>query len=244
MSNNLRDKASKETSVVMGITDLMTSLAVIFILLLTLFINAQFASKQKSQDIRQKLIAALTNSLRETQDDQLNQVVVRKDPRDPLALTVEINIRLLGFSPDQAKLPAEGKDFLNRFIPTFAPFVCETYVNDIQSIVVEGHTDPTAPLGKDSDEYNIPLSQERARAVMQYSLDLLYGESDGHRDCLLDRSSINGRGRREPPPEVAGRSPVPQDYQAMRRVVFKIRIKSGEQRDLAQVDGVVFVSAG
>ena len=235
MSNNWRDKTSKESAVVMGITDLMTSLAVIFILLLTLFIHAQFASKQKSQDIRLKLITALTNSLRETQDDQLNQIVVRKDPRDPLALTVEINVRLLGFDVGQSKLPAEGMDFLNRFIPTFAPFVCEAYANDIQSIVVEGHTDPTAPPGKDPDDYNIPLSQARAGAVMQYSLDILYGERSGHRNCLLDRSSINGRGRREPPPEVAGRSPVPEDYQTMRRVVFKIRIKSGEQRDVAQV---------
>jgi outer membrane protein OmpA-like peptidoglycan-associated protein len=232
MNGSWKDKGSKEASIVMGITDLMTSLAVIFILLLTLFINAQFASKQKSQDIRQKLITALTESLKESDDDQLKEVVVRKDPKDPLALTVEINIRLLGFAPDEARLPSVGKNFLNRFIPKFAPFVCETYAPDIQSIVVEGHTDPTAPLGKDPDEYNIPLSQDRARAVMQYSLDLLYGDSDDHRSCLLDMSSINGRGRREPPPDLMGKPLAQHDYQSMRRVVFKIRIKSGEQRDV------------
>lgn len=226
-----RDRAAKDQTVIMGVTDLMTSLAVIFILLLTLFIRAQFVDRQVSQDIRQNLIEALNQRLKESSSKHtaLNQVVVRKDPRDPLALTVEINMRLLGFAPDQRQLPEQGKDFLRVFVPLLSAFVCEDQFKNIQTIVIEGHTDPTAPAGKDSDEYNIPLSQERARSVMHYGLDLLLGETT--RNCFLDLTSVNGRGRREPPPELIGKPELTiQDYEAMRRVVFKIRIKSTEQR--------------
>lgn len=232
MIGSTRDKAAKDQTIVMGITDLMTSLAVIFILLLTLFIRTQFASRQVSHDIRKDLIEALNGKLVKgsSRYAALNQVVVREDPRDPLALTVEINIRLLGFAPDQRQLPEQGKDFLDVFIPLLSSFVCEEQAQNIQAIVIEGHTDPTAPPGKDPDEYNIPLSQDRARSVMQYSLDLPL-LSDLTRNCFLDLTSVNGRGRRELPPELIGKSELTvQDYEAMRRVVFKIRIKSTEQR--------------
>lgn len=124
----------------------------------------------------------------------------------------------------------EESSRIDVFIPLLSSFVCEEQAQNIQAIVIEGHTDPTAPPGKDPDEYNIPLSQDRARSVMQYSLDLPL-LSDLTRNCFLDLTSVNGRGRRELPPELIGKSELTvQDYEAMRRVVFKIRIKSTEQR--------------
>lgn len=228
-----RDKAAKDQTIVMGITDLMTSLTVIFILLLTLFIRAQFASRQVSQDIRQDVIDALIAKLMSSQDESLRQVKVAKDPKDPLGIEVVIRDPLLRFEPDKSNLNEEAKEFLRGFVPLLASVICQDQLENIQTIVIEGHTDRTAPLGKDPDEHNIPLSQNRARSVMEHTLFVLKETDEEKRDCLLNMTSVNGRGLREPPPELIGkpeRELTAQEREAMRRVVFKIRIKSTEQR--------------
>ncbi len=228
-----RDKAAKDQTIIMGITDLMTSLAVIFILLLTLFIRAQFASRQVSQDIRQDVIDALIAKLMSSQDESLSQVKVAKDPNDPLGIEVVIRDPLLRFEPDKSNLSEGAKEFLSGFVPLLASVICQDQLENIQTIVIEGHTDRTAPFGKDPDEHNIPLSQNRARSVMEHALFVLQGTDEKGRDCFLNMTSVNGRGLREPPPELIDkpeRELTAQEREAMRRVVFKIRIKSTEQR--------------
>lgn len=228
-----RDRAAKDQTVIMGITDLMTSLAVIFILLLTLFIRAQFASRQVSQDIRQDVIDAIIAKLKSSQDESLSQVRVAKDPNDPLGIEVVIRDPLLRFEPDKSNLGEDAKNFLNQFVPLLTMVICQDQRENIQTIVIEGHTDRTYPAGKDPDEYNIPLSQNRARSVVEYALFVLKGTDEEGRDCFLNITSVNGRGLREPPLELIGkpdRDLTTLDRQTMRRVVFKIRIKSTEQR--------------
>jgi outer membrane protein OmpA-like peptidoglycan-associated protein len=227
------DRAAKDQTVIMGITDLMTSLAVIFILLLTLFIRAQFASRQVTQDIRQDVIDAIIAKLRTSQDESLNQVKVAKDPNDPLGIEVVVRDPLLRFEPDKSNLSEDAKKFLNQFVPLLTMVVCQDQRKNIQTIVIEGHTDRTFPTGKDPDEYNIPLSQNRARSVVEHALFVLKGTDEEGRDCFLNITSVNGRGLREPPMELIGKHDsdiTTLDRQAMRRVIFKIRIKSTEQR--------------
>lgn len=228
-----RDRAAKDQTVIMGITDLMTSLAVIFILLLTLFIRAQFASRQVSQDIRQDVIDAIVSKLKSSQDELLGQVRVTKDPNDPLGIEVVIRDPLLRFESNDSHLSEDAKEFLNQFVPLLTMVICQDQRENIQTIVIEGHTDHTYPKGTDPDEYNIPLSQNRARSVVEYALFVLKGTDEEGRNCFLNITSVNGRGLRERPMELIGKPDsdlTTLDRQTMRRVVFKIRIKSAEQR--------------
>ncbi len=94
--------------------------------------------------------------------------------------------------------------------------------------MVEGHTDSTG-----TDEHNLQLSQERSLAVVQHTLDILGHDEPEDTACFLDFVSANGRGSKEPIRDVNGN----EDKDRSRRVVFKIRVRSLEQREFQTVLG-------
>ncbi len=226
-----------------SMTDLMTSLAVIFILLLVASYNdgqeeldeqkgalaetavklgkaeQELLDKQSRTDTnRSELLVALQKAL---ESFAAQEIRVTPDPRDPLSLLVIVPEVLLKFALNEDKIPQNGVEFLGKFIPRLAETVC-TFKEEISAIVIEGHTDRSG-----TDAINLPLSQARSMAVVRESLDVLgkITVEPGNAslsDCFLDLLSASGRGSREP------RSATrPQDN---RRVEFKIRVRSLEQR--------------
>lgn len=247
-----------------SLTDLMTSLAVIFILLLVVSLNsAQLGideTREKlvtaTQDVEetQAKLAAAEQHIEETQaqlaaaqertETTRNQMLealekalasfakqgvkVESDPRDPLGLLVLVPEGLLEFALKRAEIPPGGREFLRAFMPRLASTACaDTFKEEITSIVVEGHTDSSG-----SDELNLPLSQARSMAVIREILPILNAaEQDGQavrglRPCVVGLLSASGRGSVEPIRDDAGHE-VPE---RSRRVVFKIRVRSLEQR--------------
>ena len=234
-----------------SLTDLMTSLAIIFVLLLVVSLNN---AQQGIDDTREKLRAAEKNvedtqrkldTAQQQTETTRNQILdalekvlssfakqgvkVEPDPKDPLGLLVLVPEGLLNFEFDKSVIPAGGKDFLKAFIPKLAATACsDQFKDEINSIVVEGHTDPS---GK--DEWNLLLSQNRSMTVVRESLNVLDGskgdsqEMSTLRTCFLTYLSASGRGSAEPI-----RDEEVVDYPRSRRVVFKIRVRSLEQRQL------------
>lgn len=190
-------------------TDLMTSLAVIFILLLCASLNNAF---QKGQNTRQNILEKLQKEL---QEYIAKGVEVKKDDKDPLALLILVPEGLLEFQFDKATIPSRGTEFLKVFVPRFSKIIySEDFRNDIGSVVVEGHTD-----SQGSDQYNLKLSQERALEVVKQCLNILSSEEDLTL-YFLRVLSATGRGKRDP---------YYEDDAKNRIVVFKIRVRSFEE---------------
>jgi len=140
-----------------SLTDLMTSLMVIFILLL---VATWHNAAAKVENTRNLILDKLSRDLQEFAQ---KGVSVEKDPADPLGLLVVVPTGLLNFIKDSSDLPDAGNDFLLQFTPRLAATACnDTYKKEISSIVVEGHTDTDG-----TDEINLPLSQRRALSVVQ-----------------------------------------------------------------------------
>jgi outer membrane protein OmpA-like peptidoglycan-associated protein len=202
-----------------SLTDLMTSLAVIFILLLVAMLNNQ---RQQAADTKSLVLSRLEAALEKFKEQG---VEVKSDPKDPLVLLVIVPEDLLQFDRGKSDIPAAGYKFLGTFVPKFVSTACSTEIRDgISSIVVEGHA---SSEGQESD--NLSLSQRRSMAVIQQSLSVLDRSSrtdapEDHR-CFLSLISATGRGSAEPV-YVNGEEDRPHS----RRVVFKIRIKSLEER--------------
>ena len=137
---------------------------------------------------------------------------------------------LLEFQIGKADIPKPGESFLRSFIPKLARVVCSNrFVKDINSIVVEGHTDSIG-----TDQYNWELSQKRSMAVVRLSLNVLgIEEMDHERDLFLQFLSASGRGRAELVLDSSGVENRPLS----RRVVFKIRVRSLEQKPLLEMLG-------
>ena len=212
-------------------TDLMTSLAVIFILLLCVTHNE---AQQQGETTRNSILLELKKELMEFMQ---KGVRIDPDPKDPLGLLVLVPEGLLDFKRDKAEIPDKGIEFLLPFVPRMANIVCDKrFRDDINSIVVEGHTDSSGPPNTDKDQYNWNLSQRRSMAVVVQSLEILNEKhlvtSDGMtvKDYFVKMLSASGRGSAE----LVKENGV-ENQEKSRRVVFKIRVRSLEQRIVKEI---------
>jgi outer membrane protein OmpA-like peptidoglycan-associated protein len=230
-----------------SLTDLMTSLAVIFILLLVASLNNTQQEidtvRQDIEDTRRKLEAAeqrtettrhamLVTLKKALEVFAIQGVKAEADPTDPLGLLVLVPEGLLDFAVGRDQIPPAGREFLRAFTPKLASTACSSqFQDDINAIVVEGHTDSSG-----TDATNLPLSQARSMAVVRDSLLILSegdeggGSASGLRGCFLHLLSASGRGSSEPILDREGK----EDKARSRRVVFKIRLRSLEQRGVQE----------
>lgn len=197
-------------------TDLMASLAVIFILLTIVFIrNSAEKSKKEAEEVR-KSIAEVVDK---------NSLPLVEDPNDPLSMSVRMGEEWLKFDLGSALVSKAGVEFLGRFIPSLAEQLCREDIRArLDAVLIEGHTDQSGEDRAMGTNNNIRLSQERAFSVLTHSLSALR-DKPTLRDCLLKLASASGRG---------SSFPIIQEgeYRAdlSRRVEIRIRSKSNEQR--------------
>lgn len=225
-----------------SLTDLMTSIAVIFILFFLVFahnqqkkIKAQKDEIEKSEQETTSNVDALLRELRtEFTEENLK---IEQDPDDPLALEILIVERLLSFEYRKDDVSKEGRKFLKNMMPRLSGIVCDESMRErIDSIIIEGHTDQTGNL-----DWNFRLSANRATSVLIESREVLdKAAASGMiplalERCFLQLSHATGRGQQE----LLTKPDGTPDSDASRRVVIKVRVKSTEQRKHVErvVDG-------
>lgn len=206
-----------------SLTDLMTSLMVIFILLLLVFVSHTASKDAALTDV---LLSKLRKDL---QPQGFTENTIRPDPRDRNAILVIVPGKLMNFQVQKADLKEDGREFLKAYIPNFAHILCSSdYRASIESIVVEGHTDRTSWAGRTSEESennNLKLSQDRSMAVVEESLADLGGSGEEQdRSCFLEKLSATGRGEQEPE----------KTDDESRRVIFRIRVKARDEDNMAR----------
>ena len=208
------DNSSSPTTV--GVIDLMTSLAMIFILLFAAFITQTSSEAQSQlQENKDDVQAALREHI-----EQLG-LSLDSDPRDPLNLLIVIPENRLTFEFGQSTLSPDAIRFLWEAIPFYAAVLCGPLRGTIDSLAIQGHTDD-----RGDDVYNLKLSQERSLAVMVKGLEIIEAQEPSAYQCFHEMTSASGRGRQDLIYE-AGHL---VNREKSRRVIFKIRLRSTEQR--------------
>jgi outer membrane protein OmpA-like peptidoglycan-associated protein len=209
----------------LSMVDLMTSLVVIFILLLVVFLrqtSVQAITEAKQTETnREQVIRRLRQELKAIND----KIEIKPDDRDPLTLFVIVPPELMQFEENNANLREIGKKFLQSFAPTMTGVLCAHDLrNKVDALIIEGHTN-----SRGEENLNIPLSARRATEVTLYSLGLL--REKNATECFLELASSNGRGPRDPIPGPDGF----EDLEKSKRVEFKVRVRSIEQRRLQEI---------
>jgi OmpA family len=204
-----------------SLTDLMTSLMVIFILLLLVFISHTASKDAALRDV-------LLNELKKDLIPQgFNESSIQPDPKDRNAILVIVPNNLMRFESRESYVPVAGQVFLQSHIPLFAQVLCSTeFSSSVDSIVVEGHTDREPWQGstpEESENKNLRLSQDRSMAVVEEALADLNGKST--RSCFLEKLSATGRGEQDPE----------KTDEESRRVIFKIHVKARDEGTIEQV---------
>ena len=204
-----------------SLTDLMTSLAVIFILLLVAMLNN---AREQAESTKSQVLKLLQDAL---QTFRSQGVQVETDPKDPLGILVLVPEDLLRFQQGKSEIPPNGREFLAGFAPRLVSTACSAELREgISSIVVEGHAS-----SEGNERANLQLSQQRSMEVVKDSLSVLSmlpenpTEPSALHGCFLEFVSATGRGSAEPIRTDTGQ----EDRERSRRVVFKIRVRSPEQ---------------
>lgn len=200
-----------------SLTDLMTSLAIIFILLFVVVLKQANDQARKAKDTVRAELDALV---------QEESLALKQDPKDPLTLRVAVGENQLKFGLGSSRLTPDGSKFVAGFFGNFATKICGSSLRDkIDSVVIEGYTDRSGETRPEGTQRNIQLSQERSYAVLTRALASVESRRDVYQ-CLLDLTSASGRGSTNPVVGEGGK------YEAdkSRRVEIKIRVRSSEQQ--------------
>ena len=148
-------------------SDLMLGLAIIFI---TLFVLAMTGFNQKTvqqQRVKMEVAKKIENELQKQHiDAKIDRMT--GDLKIPSSALFEVNSYVL---------KPEGKQFLDKLTPIYVNtiFSSPKLVNNIDSIIIVGHTDSQGYGGlktiNDQFIYNMDLSTKRANSVAAYMLE-------------------------------------------------------------------------
>jgi outer membrane protein OmpA-like peptidoglycan-associated protein len=192
-----------------GVTDLMTSVAIIFVLLFVVALQpapvASVSADPTDSNPRDTLMS---------QFERLG-LPIEKDPDDPQLLLLIMPESLLNFDFGRATLRPAAEAYLQKVIPQYASAFCGPFRSLIESVTIEGHTDDVG-----EDRSNLRLSQERAFRVMVKAMDILQGRPED--DCFQQITTASGRGKQDLFYSIDQR--LSRDKS--RRVVFKIRLQA------------------
>jgi outer membrane protein OmpA-like peptidoglycan-associated protein len=143
-------------------SDIMTGLMIIFMFIAINYIIQIIEYKFVEQDIY--------NALQVNLKEELDNETLELSPDG----TVRFNFKNENqemFVSDKFELSEEFIKRLNVFTPKYLKIITtDNYLNNISEIRIEGHTDTDPPRDKSRDnyDYNLELSSDRARFVLNY----------------------------------------------------------------------------
>lgn len=188
---------SDESTFSLSISDLMSALLLIFVLLLsgTLLQLAEQKEENKErldmiseqEDAKRSIIAQLKG--------EMEQFDIEVDPKTGVIRVKEAIL----FDIGDSDLKQEGKDFLHKFIPRYADILlARNQIRDqIAHVIIEGHADNTAPFGSNPYKYNMELSLKRAHSVAAHIFSEHFSRFQ-YKDVFQRKLSVNGRSYESP----------------------------------------------
>lgn len=218
-------------------TDLMLGLVIVFMLL---FVFAIMGYKEQSEEITQqtqqitklkKKIKTLSKREQIRYVKKFSQRLKEELEKQGLPLNIDANTAQVKisnvelFDLNSYELSEGGKEYLNKFFPEYINTLLqnENVRNNLQHIVVEGHTDSHSFYGAKTEEEqflkNMNLSIMRARSVADYLFTTDYDKR--YTKDLTKLIIIEGKSFTEPVLNAENK----EDYDASRRVELTLVFK-------------------
>lgn len=213
----------------LSIGDLMAALLLIFILLLAatlLKLQDEFEQKsnvaERYKAIKEQLYIILENEFK-------NDLIKWNAIIDPKELSIRFKEPNVLFGVNQAEIKPLFKNILDDFFPRYIKVLTsDDFINNIEEIRIEGHTDSSGPTNGKSPEtdyyFNMSLSQDRTRSVLEYSLSKI--GSITIKSWVRKRLTANGLSSSKP---ITFSNSDQEDKIASRRVEFRVRTNAEEQ---------------
>lgn len=195
--------------------DLLLGLAIIF---MTLFVLAMTGFTQNSIEQKQQQIEVNKELIEKLANEDIDAQV------DPLTGDIKISDLEL-FEVSSYNLSPKGKAYLDKLMPIYIDTIFSKgeLVNQIENIIIQGHTDSQTYAGvKNPDEQymrNMSLSLQRANSVANYMFHTKYNKQ--YSEKLKKMLVVEGKSFSEPV-FVDGK----EDYNKSRRVELRLKTKN------------------
>ena len=201
----------EDNSFSLSISDLMSALLLIFILLLS-GILLKLAEQQELNQAQLDLITEQQKAKRsiiEQLKGEMSEFDIEVDPKTGV---IRVKESIL-FDRDKSILKPDGIVFLEKFIPKYSQILLnkEEIREQIGQVIIEGHTDTDG-----SYSYNLDLSLQRANSVASVIFNNGF-ENFETKDEFQKRLSANGRSFMDPISE----NMTKEGKRKNRRVEFK-----------------------
>lgn len=215
------------------ISDLMSVLMMVFLLIAVSYMLKVYLEKEKIQEV-----AVTYNKLQSKLYEDLN-LEFEEDLKkwnaeiDKVSLSVRFKSPDILFDMGSANLKPEFKSILADFFPRFIAILHkDDYRNDIDEIRIEGHTSSYWRAETTEDKayiYNMELSQNRTRNVLDY---VLRNEKD---DVLTKWIRLNVTANGLSSSKLIYNEDGSQNRELSRRVEF--RVKTNAEKRIAKILG-------
>ncbi len=189
--------SNDESTFSLSISDLMSALLLIFVLLLSVTLLQLSEQKEdnkerldmisEQEDAKRSIIAQLKG--------EMEQFDIEVDPKTGVIRVKEAIL----FDISESDLKQEGKEFLRKFIPKYAEILLARgrIRNQIAHVIIEGHADNTAPPGSNPYKYNMELSMKRAYSVAAHIFSEPFNGFQ-YKNIFQKKLSVNGRSYESP----------------------------------------------
>lgn len=195
-------------------TDLMTALVLVFIVLFFYTYMTSYYEKIQGQLEQKKATDAMQKTLKE-------QNIVANVDNTGIVKISDLEL----FELNSYELSPKGRAYLSKFAPAYLNSIFSNdYLNkNIEKIIIEGHTDSQTFAGKYSEDEqymkNMDLSLKRAFTVAEFIANTPYNKTNGDRlrkMILVEGASFSS------PVIINGK----EDFAKSRRVELKIIMKN------------------
>lgn len=202
-------------------TDMMLGLTIVFMTLFILAMTGFTQNRLDAQATQSKVAKKLIEKMKEKNiNAQINSYTGQ-------VLISDLEL----FDVNSYTLSANGKKFLDKFIPVYVDtiFSDKELSDKITGVLIQGHTDSQSYAGLYSKEEqfskNMSLSLRRADAVAEYIFKTPYSKK--HSSKLTQNLIVEGKSFTEPV-KVNGK----EDFNKSRRVELKLIVRDPEIQDL------------
>ncbi|MDA8559073.1 OmpA family protein [Flavobacteriaceae bacterium] len=206
---------SEDDSQWLPISDLMTVLMAVFLIISIVFMIQIKSGANEYINTKNEIYKELITEFGD--EDWADSIFI-----DSLDLSIKFISPEILFDYNSFILKRDFKNILDDFFPRYINIISkEKFKNEIEEIIIEGHTDSQSSEITEDLRYfgNMELSQNRAREVLKYSLLETLKENNSNKKWARNRLAAHGLSYNRPyyVNDIV-------DNKKSRRVEFKIKL--------------------